>query len=118
MQRVFYLVYLPLLHYFLLQLFVSSLYLVYFLLLFFHLYLLSKYPQILVQKTVFYLVYWLFLYSGYIYIEDSLYDIYIDYDFTFVTHYMSNTIVFSLSAIHLLILFLLGYNIRKLKLGR
>lgn len=109
-----YLILLPLANFILLQLFVSSFYLLYFILIFalsFFIYKNQKYLDN--KKLYFYILYWIFVYMLVSYLEDFLYDIYIDFDFTFVLSYMPLSIVVILSLIHISILFLLGYNKRR-----
>ncbi len=52
--------------------------------------------------------------AGYMFIGEQWYDIYIDYDLQFPLFYGDATVAYSLLFIHLLILFLLGYNKEKL----
>ncbi len=110
-KYLLYLFFLPLVNFMLLQLFVSSFYLLYFILIFAISFFIYKNPKYLNNKKLYvYILYWAFLYELLSYLKDFLYDIYIDYDFTFVLSYMPLFVVFALSSIHILILFLLGYN--------
>lgn len=106
---------LPVLHIVLLELFASSLYILYFLTLLFALYFLNLRNLFLSNKIfLFSIIYWLGLYILHWLFEDTLYDIYIDLDLRFTMSYISNEVSSILTLLHLFILFLLGYNRDKL----
>ena len=114
MQCKIFLVYLfilPLLHMFLLELFASMEYMVYFIVLLFSMFLLTKYKQIIsFAYFKYYLMYLLFLYGFIILIQDRLYDYSLDFGMNFIHIFPSLEVVSILSLAHLLILYLLGYN--------
>jgi len=110
-KYTFSLVLLPLIHVVLLELFASSLYVFYFLTLGITLYILNLKQLFLSHKTILYsFVYWAGSYICIVYLEDTLYDIYIDLDLSFTMRYISKEVSFVLTLLHLFILFLLGYN--------
>ena len=106
-----YLLLLPCIYFWLLVLFTSTAYILYFLVLSLLTFFLYKNQNYLDNTKLFYYsVYWIVLYLLSLYMEDDLYDVYIDYDFSFILPYMPLSVVFSLSFLHVFILFLLGYN--------
>ena len=109
-----YLLLLPFIHFWLLELFVSASYIFYFLSLFSLTFFLYKSENYLDNaKLFYYVVYWIFIYLLALYLKDNLYDIYIDYDLSFTIGYMPLSVAIILSALHIFILFLLGYNKRR-----
>jgi len=109
-----YLLLLPLIHFWLLELFVSTSYIFYFLALFLVAFLLHKNQNYLLNtKLFYYAVYWILIYLLSLYLKDILYDVYIDHDLSFVLSYLPIGVVLSLSLLHIFILFLLGYNKRR-----
>ena len=109
------LILLPIFHLVLLELFVSAHYLLYFLTLLIILYFLNSERFYLSSKmSLFSLIYMTGLYFIIKLFEDSLYDLYIDMDMTFNLSYISYEVCCILSLLHILILFLLGYNRAKL----
>ena len=109
-----YLLLLPLIHFCLLELFVSAFYIFYFLSLFLLTFFLYKKQNYLDNtKLFYYAVYWTFLYLLALYLKDDLYDIYIDYDLSFTIGHIPLFVAIILSALHIFILFLLGYNKRR-----
>jgi len=109
------LILLPLIHLFLLELFASSSYILYFVILSATLYFLNL-KKLFLSKRVFLFstIYWFLLSIGVFLLEDSLYDIYIDLDFRFTMRYISQEVCLILTLLHLFILYLLGYNREKL----
>ena len=106
---------LPIVHLILLELFASALYIPYFLALFLIIYLLNRAGLFLSTKGFSILL----LYSTGLYFiteffEDSLYDLYIDMNMTFELSNLSYEVCCVLTATHIFILFLLGYNRAKL----
>ena len=99
-------------HWLLVGLFTQGYYLLYFLVLSVASFFLYKYFDFPSYKqiTLFFIIFTI----GYIFMYDKWYDIYIDYDLAFPLFYIDSTIEYSLLCVHLLILFLLGYNKRKL----
>jgi len=109
-----YLLLLPFIHFWLLELFASASYIFYFLALFLVVFLLYKNQNYCINtKLLYYTVYWGFIYILSLYLKDTLYDVYIDYDLSFVLSYLPISVVYSLSFLHIFILFLLGYNKRR-----
>ena len=109
-----YLLLLPLIHFWLLELFASASYIFYFLSLFLlTLFLYKNQNYLLNTKLFYYAVYWAFIYLLALYLQDDLYDVYIDYDLSFTIAYIPLFIAIILSVMHIFILFLLGYNKRR-----
>ncbi len=114
-KSYFSLLLLPLVHLVLLELFASTLYPLYFLTLLFTIYVFNLKKLFLsLNALMFLLIYAMSLYSVIRFFEDALYDLYIDVDMTFELSYLSYEVCCLLSAIHIFILFLLGYNRDKL----
>jgi len=100
-----------LINFILLELFASCEYLIYFFLLLFVSFIFYQKNLLFEKKKLFYFsVYWLLIYLLTLVLQERFYDIYIDYNFTFLFAYKSEIIIYFLSGLHLLILFLLGYN--------
>lgn len=109
------LLFIPLIHLVLLELFASAFYVVYFVALVFILYLFRLKSVFLSTKTwLFSLIYWLVVYLLLLFFEDGLYDLYIDFNLRFTMSYISYEVCCILTLLHLFILFLLGYNKEKL----
>jgi hypothetical protein len=109
-----YLLFFPLVHFGLLELFSSMFYPLYFLSIFLLAFVLYKNKNYLDNtKIIYYIFYWSILYLVSIYLKDIFYDVYIDYDFSFRLHSLPLGVVFILSFMHIFILFLLGYNKRR-----
>ncbi len=102
---------LPLTHLVLLELFASTYYLFYFIILFTILYILNQKKLFLSNKTLLIMVvYMTSLFYIFKYFDDNLYDLYIDTNMTFELSYLSYEVCCILTVIHIFILFLLGYN--------
>ncbi len=102
---------LPLTHLVLLELFASTYYLFYFIILFTILYILNQKKLFLSNKTLLIMVvYMTALFYIFKYFDDNLYDLYIDTNMTFELSYLSFEVCCILTVIHIFILFLLGYN--------
>ncbi len=109
------LIFFPLIHLSLVELFASTHYLVYFITLLFTLYFIYIKRLFLSNKMLLLSIVNLSgLYLIYRFFEDSFYDFYIDMDMKFELSYISYEICCILTAIHIFILFLLGYNRAKL----
>jgi len=107
--------FIPLIHLALLELFAASLYLLYFLTLGLTIYFLYLKKFFLSKLASFYiLAYWLGIFLCTLFFEDAFYDIYIDLNLSFTLHYISKEVIYSLTLLHLFILFLLRYNGEKL----
>ena len=105
----------PLIHLVLLELFASSLYILYFLTLGFIVYFLNAKKLFFSNNTLLYsAIYWFGLYILSILFEDTLYDMYIDLDLRFTMSYISKEVCSVLTLLHLFILYILGYNREKL----
>ena len=104
-------IFLPIVHLVLVELFASTHYLVYFLILFSTLYILNFKRLFLSNKMLFLLLIYM---SGIFFLlklfEDKIYDLYIDMNMTFELSYISYEVCCVLTLIHVFILFLLGYN--------
>jgi len=110
-KRVFYFLYLPLLHFALLKLFASLEYILYFTNLFLAIYTLDK-ENIYINKKerIFYILFVLFLYGGYIYFKDEIYDLYVWIDIIDKVHNIDSIVVYILTILHSLILFFVTFK--------
>lgn len=94
-----------LLNFFLIQIFASTFYVIYFLALLSYIYLFSFKSNILylsiIMVCAFYLKY---------YFDENIYDFYIWTDIGFKFFYVDDTLVYTLSFLHLLFLLLVSYN--------
>ena len=109
------LILLPFTHVVLLELFASTYYLFYFIILFTILYILNQKKLFLSNKILLIMVvYMTALFYIFKYIDENLYDLYIDTNMTFELSYISYEVCCVLTVIHIFILFFLGYNRDKL----
>ena len=114
-KKIAYLLYIPTVLFTLLKLFTSQAYLLYFLNLSFLIYYLYSYRLILKIKELFVLcIYLLFLCFTYIGFEDIIYELYLDFEIQDRVNYIAPEVVYLLSALHLFIFYILGYNREKL----
>ncbi len=105
------LILLPFMHLVLLELFASTYYLLYFIILSAILYILNQKKLFLSNKMLLTVVIsGTVLYFIFKYFDDTLYDLYIDTNMTFELSYLSFEVCCILTVIHIFILFLLGYN--------
>ena len=102
-------------HSILVELFASTYYTLYFLILAITIYFLNQNKLFFSNKILLLLVvYMAVIYFIFKLFEDTFYDLYIDMEMTFELSYISYEVCSALTVIHIFILFLLGYNRTKL----
>lgn len=93
----------------------STSYFFYYIALLIFVYYLYHYKLILnLKELLFFVLYLLVFYFLYLYFKEALYYHYIDYGFNDKYNHVSDEVFFLLTSLHLLILFLLGYNREKI----
>lgn len=114
-KRVFLLLYLPAILLSLSKIFTASSYLLYFLslsLLLFYLY--EKRVFFYGYKFLLFILYITVLLYGYNYFDAMRYEIYLDLNINDTIHAMNKKVIFFLTLLHVIILFIMGYNREKL----
>lgn len=114
-KKIFYLLHIPIFFFALAKIFASSSYLLYFINLVFLFIFLDKNELLFSWKELLMWSFYIsFLYMGYFYLEETLYDFYILLNVENKVNHLFTDVLFLLTLLHLLIFVILRYNKKKL----